>query len=113
MADNSIFKLFGFEIRRAGRRTGDQKQLPSIVPPTDDDGAGYVTASGAHFGQVLNMDDDTAKDNHSLVQKYRGVSMHPEVDMAIEEITNESISISETERCVTLNLDEVDTTASI
>ena len=113
MADNSIFKLFGFEIRRAGRRTGEQKQLPSIVPPTDDDGAGYVTASGAHFGQVLNMDDDTAKDNHSLVQKYRGVSMHPEVDMAIEEITNESISISETERCVAINLDEVETTASI
>ena len=112
MADNSIFKLFGFEIKRSSSNS-NQKQLPSVVPPTDDDGAGYVTASGSYFGQVLNMDDDGAKDNHQLIQKYRGLATHPEVDMAIEEIVNESICISDTEPSVSINVDEIDASASI
>ena len=37
------FKLFGFEITRAK----DNKAIKSIVPPRDDDGAGYVTATSA------------------------------------------------------------------
>lgn len=54
MADNSrAITLFGFEIKR---KEVDSKKLPSIVPPVDDDGAGYVTASGSHFGQYLNID---------------------------------------------------------
>ena len=112
MADNSVFKLFGFEIKRSSsNRT--QKQLPSVVPPTDDDGAGYVTASGSYFGQVLNMDDDGAKDNHQLIQKYRGLATHPEVDMAVEEIVNESICISDVEPSVSINVDEIEASASI
>ena len=44
--DNKGFRLFGFELRRAP--TDDPKKKPSIVPAVDDDGAGYVTASGSH-----------------------------------------------------------------
>jgi len=51
MADDNSVKLFGFEIKRAGSKDKDEK-LKSIVTAKDDDGAGYVTASGAgHFGQ--------------------------------------------------------------
>ena len=32
------FKLFGFEITRAK----DNKNIKSVVPPRDDDGAGYA-----------------------------------------------------------------------
>ena len=46
MADDSI-KLFGFEIKRA--RNKQQQKLQSIVPPVDEDGAGFVTAAGAHY----------------------------------------------------------------
>lgn len=106
MADDSIFKLFGFEIKRVADKN---KKLPSVVPPTDEDGAGYVTAAGAHYGQFLEMDQgETAKDNHQLVRRYRGVAMHPEVDMAIEEIVGEAISTSELKASVDLNLDNVD-----
>ena len=111
MADNSL-KLFGFEIRRS-RQASDKKQLPSIVPPVDDDGAGYVTASGSHYGQFINMDGDESKDNHQLIMKYRGVSMHPEVDAAIEDIVNESITGSELESSVDLVVDDIDTTDAI
>jgi hypothetical protein len=111
MADNSI-KLFGFELKRTSQAS-DKKQLPSIVPPVDDDGAGYVTASGSHYGQFINMDGDESKDNHQLIMKYRGVAMHPEVDAAIEDIVNESITGSEMEPSVDLNLDEVDASDQI
>ena len=109
MADNAnTLKLFGFEIRRAKKDVKDQKDLQSVVPPTDIDGAGYVTATAGHFGQYINMDGDESKDNHHLIQRYRGVAMHPEVDMAIEEIVNESISASELQTSVEISLDDIE-----
>ena len=109
MADNDqVLKLFGFEIKRS-KRKGDKEMLPSIVPPTDEDGAGYVTAGGAYYGQYLDMEgQNNAKDNASTVKLYRGLSMHPDVDMAIEEIINEAISTSELKSSVALNLDNVE-----
>jgi hypothetical protein len=112
MADNNALKLFGFEIKRASTAS-DKKQLPSIVPAVDDDGAGYITASGSHYGQYLNLDGDESKDNSQLIMKYRGVAMHPEVDAAIEDIVNESISGSEMESAVDIVMDKVDASDAI
>lgn len=109
MADNvNTLKLFGFEIRRAKKDEKNKKDLQSIVPPTDTDGAGYVTATAGHFGQYINMDGDESKDNHHLILRYRGVAMHPEVDMAIDEIINESISASELQSSVEISLDDIE-----
>jgi len=105
MADRSI-KLFGFEIKRAKQE--DPNKLPSIVPARDDDGAGYVTAAGTHYGQYLNLDGDDSKDNYNLIMKYRGVAMHPEVDLAIEDIVNESIAGGELEQSVDINMDNLE-----
>ena len=99
------FKLFGFEIKRSKKKE-DQK-LPSVVPPRDDEGGSYATASGSHYGQYLNLGDDDSKDNYQLIMKYRGNAMHPEVDMAIEDIVNESITGSELEQTLELNLEEI------
>ena len=106
MADDNILKLFGFELKRSKKK--DDSNLKSVVAPTDDDGAGYVTAAAGHWGTYVNLDGDQAKDNHQLVMRYRGVSMNPEVDMAIDEITNESISASELKSTVELSLDSVE-----
>ena len=102
MAENDrTIKLFGFEIKRTS--TDDPKKKPSIVPARDDDGAGYVTASGSHYGQYINIDGDDVKDNYNMIMKYRGVAMHPEVDAAIEDIVNESISGSELEQPIDIS----------
>ena len=111
--DNSILKLFGFELKRAKSSSENDKdkkleKLRSVVAPVDDDGAGYITASGSHYGQYIDMDGGQAKDNHQLVMKYRGVATHPEVDAAIEDIVNESIVGSELESPVSLNLDKIE-----
>ena len=108
MAEDKSLNLFGFEIKRAK----PAKKLDSIVPPQEDDGAGYVTASGSHYGQFINMEGDESTDNQSLIMKYRGVANHPEVDAAIEDICNESIT-SETGNPVEIILDEIDVSASI
>jgi len=107
-----VYRLLGFEIKRAKKKEEDKSQ--SIVPPTDEDGAGYITATGAgHYGQYVDIDGDKAKDNHQLIMKYRSASMNPEVDMAIEEITNESMSLGERESIVDLITDKVETSDKI
>ena len=111
MADEKSVKLFGFEIKRANKE--DSKKKPSIVPARDDDGAGYVTAAGSHFGQYINIDGDDSKDNQQLILKYRGTAMHPEVDAAIEDIVNESIVGSETSQSVEVNLDNINVSSSV
>lgn len=108
MADDA-FKLFGFEIRRAKSAEKDQKNRESIVPPTDDDGAGYVTSSvSGHYGQYVDINGDQAKDNHQLIMKYRGIAMHPEVDMAIEDIVNEAIVSGGKDQAIEIILDDVE-----
>jgi len=99
-------KLFGFEIKRAKKKEDDK--APSIVPPRDDEGGSYATASGSHYGQYLNLGDDDSKDNYQLIMKYRGNAMHPEVDMAVEDIVNESITGSELEQTLDINLEDVE-----
>ena len=113
MADDNSVKLFGFEIKRAGSKDKDEK-LKSIVTAKDDDGAGYVTASGAgHFGQYVDIDGSGSKDNYQLVMKYRGVAMHPECDAAIEDIVNEAIVIDDDSPGVSLELDEIEASENI
>ena len=110
MAENTI-KLFGFEITRAK----DKKTLASPVPPRDDDGSGYVTATsaGAHYGHYINMDGDDSKDNAQLILKYRGSAMHPETDAAIEDIISEAITVNAVTPAVSINLDNIPVSTSI
>ena len=105
------FKLFGFEITRAK----DNKAIKSIVPPRDDDGAGYVTATsaGSHYGHYINMEGDDSKDQAQLILKYRGSAYQPEADAAIEDIVNEAITAAENKPSVVLNVDNVPVSASV
>ena len=102
MAEDSI-KLFGFEIKRSRNR--QQEKLQSIVPPVDEDGSGLVTAAGAHYGTYVDLDGEKTKDEKQLIHQYRAVSHHPEVDAAVEDIVNESVSSNHNEPAVRLNLD--------
>jgi hypothetical protein len=112
--ENALFKMFGFELRRAGAKVSSDKKLQSIVAPQDQDGSGYVTAAGGHYGQYIDFDKEgDAKDNVQLIMKYRGVSMHPEVDAAIADIANEAITSSDNSSVVNLVLDNIDAPTSI
>jgi hypothetical protein len=106
-----LTRLFGWELKK---KDDEKRKSPSVVPPNDVDGAGYVTApSAGHFGQYVDIDGDQAKDNHQLIMKYRGMSMHPEVDMAIEEIVNEAIAINANSEIVNLLLENIEVSEKI
>lgn len=109
MADDSL-KVFGFEIKRANRQK-EKPQLPSVVPQLDDDGSGYITASGSHYGSYIDLSGEKAKDDKDLIKKYRALAEHPEVDAAIEDIVNEAISGEES--VIEIVLDNVETTDAI
>ena len=111
MADEGL-KIFGFQIKRASR--GEKPLLPSIVPPTDEDGAGYVTSAGAHYGTYVDINgDNESKDEANMIKQYRGVATHPEVDAAVEDIVSEAITTSDNEQPVRLVLDKVKAPDSI
>ena len=86
-------QLFGFSITRV-KQPQDPKQ--SFTTPQAEDGTQTV-AAGGYFGQYLDM-EGTAKTEQDLIRRYREVSIHPECDMAIEDIVNEAIVANEIDK---------------
>lgn len=95
-------QFFGFEIRRSKE---DQQDAPSIVIPESDDGALAFAEGPGGYGQTLDLEGQV-KNEVELVTRYRSMSMHPDVDSAIDDIVNESIVTSEDEP-ISINLDDV------
>ena len=94
--------LFGFSIKRLKPST-DPKQ--SFTAPQADDGTQTI-AAGGYFGQYLDM-EGTAKTEADLIRRYREIALHPECDMAIEDIINEAIVANEMKDAVKLNLENL------
>ena len=100
-------KIFGFELIKS-KSVDSKEKIASIVPPMNDDGAGYITASGSNVGHYFDLDGDKAADNHALIMKYRTVSQFSEVDNAIEDIVNEAIALDADNEIVELYLDNLE-----
>tara|TARA_B110000858_G_scaffold174522_1_gene207150 strand:+ start:540 stop:2048 length:1509 start_codon:yes stop_codon:yes gene_type:complete len=94
--------LFGFSITRQ-KKPQDPKQ--SFTTPQADDGTQTV-AAGGYFGQYLDQ-EGTAKNEQDLIRRYREIALHPECDMAVEDIINEAIVANELKDAVKLDLSEV------
>ena len=95
-------ELFGFSITRSKKEI-DPKQ--SFTTTQADDGTQTV-AAGGYFGQYLDM-EGTAKTEADLIRRYREISIHPECDMAIEDIVNEAIVANELKDAVRINIDQL------
>jgi len=95
-------ELFGFSITRA-KKQADPKQ--SFTTTQADDGTQTV-AAGGYFGQYLDM-EGTAKSEADLIRRYREVALHPECDMAIEDIVNEAIVANELKDAVRVNVKDL------
>ena len=95
-------ELFGFQITRV-KKTEDPKQ--SFTTTQADDGTQTV-AAGGYFGQYLDM-EGTAKSEADLIRRYREISLHPECDMAVEDIVNEAVVANELKEAVRVNTDNL------
>ena len=96
-------ELFGFKIERLGAKSTDPRQ--NIVPPQAEDGTQVVPAGGffASYGGF----DVSARNELDLIRRYREVSLHPECDLAIEDIVSEAIVSNENQQSVQLDLSKI------
>ena len=101
-------KLFGFEFKRKIEPNNDT--ISSFVPKEQDDGA-VVIAAGGSYGTYVDL-DGTVRTEAELVTKYREMSLQPEVDAAVDEIVNETMSIDE-ETIVNIVLDNLEITDKV
>jgi len=97
--------LFGFEIRR---NKTEKEQPVSFAEPINDDGALNVGAAlGGAYGLLLDI-EGSAKTEAELVTRYRSMALTPEIQLAVDEIVNDAISVSSHERTVEVVLDDVE-----
>jgi hypothetical protein len=95
--------FLGFEIKRATTQVPKQ-ELDSVVPKIEDDGA-LVVAAGGVYGTVVDL-EGSAKNEAELVTKYREMSLHPEVEKAVDDVCQEAI-VTDAEDIVKINLDKL------
>ena len=93
-------QLFGFQITRSSKEKGEQ---PTFVLPDPEDGA---TTSAGFYSEFLDI-EGAAKNEADLIRRYRSTSEHPECDLAIEDIVNESVNTEELKAPVSLNTDNL------
>ena len=78
--------LFGFSIEDNNRLP---KSATSPVPPNSEDGVEHFVSSG-FYGQYVDI-EGVYRTEADLIKRYREMSLHPECDMAIEDVVNEAI----------------------
>ena len=99
-----VSQFFGFNIKR--QRDGLNQQLPAFAPKPSDDGASVIAATGGFYGTYVDL-DGSVRTEAELVTKYRDMSLHPEVDSAIEDISSEVIISEDGEKTVKIVLDDI------
>ena len=100
-------EIFGFSIKRADKKATSQ----SFTAPSADDGVQTIMGGG-HFGTYLDQ-EGKVNNEADLIRRYREVSIHPECDMAIEDIINEAVVVDDKQEVVRLNLNNIPFSAQV
>ena len=101
-------RLFGFEIKR---QQPGESEAQSFAPPIDEDG-GVVLTPGGFFGSYVDL-DNAAKNETDLVTRYRDLAQQSEIEMAVDEITNEAICATPENHIVGIVLADVEASDKI
>jgi 5S rRNA maturation endonuclease (ribonuclease M5) len=94
--------LFGFSFNRKEK----DDEVFSIVPPSQEDGATVIEGGGLQ-GFYVDL-DGTLRTETDMIRKYREMSLHSEVDIAIDDVVNEAITEDARNQILKLNLDKAD-----
>jgi len=93
--------LFGWKFEDPKKE--EKEEYQTFSTPEADDGASYTATSGV-FGTVLPSDSDFHNE-FDLIARYRSMVMHPECELAVDEIVNESIVSGRKNSSVSIELD--------
>lgn len=109
---DEAFVLFGFNVGRSKDDIKDKaRDIPSFVPPENVDAAVELPPGGSQ-GLTLDL-DGAVRTEIDLINKYRDLSLQPEVEQAVEDIINEAIIMDKNSTPVEIDLDKVDIDDSI
>ena len=100
-------ELFGFEINRKK----EPRTAQSFVAP-DDDGAIESIRGGGYYGTYFDV-EGVANTEEQLIKRYRDISMYADVDAAIEDIVNDTISNLEDEKPVECDTDGIKVSSTV
>ena len=98
-------QLFGFLINKQGEPKGQ-----SPIPPNSDDSV--ATVAGGYFGTYVDV-EGVSQNEYELIKRYRDMSLHPEVDTAIDEIVNEFVVSDANDSPVEIELSNLNISAGI
>lgn len=89
-------KVIGWQVKE----DSGKEKLQIISPRLEDDGAVLVSGSQNYSG--FSDVDTSIKDEAELITKYRSMAKDSDIDLAIDDIINEAITIDEEEDIVTI-----------
>jgi hypothetical protein len=102
-------KFFGFLFPKKEDET--LKNIP-VTPEADfADGSTIIEAGGAAQSYAIDLDTNLRSDI-DLIRKYREISGHAEVEIAIDDIVNEAITEDVEGEIVKIDLDAVEDVSS-
>ena len=112
-------EVFGFNITRSGKIATNSSEdslvtkepVKSFITPDSDDGA--ISVAGGFFGNHYVDFDGGARNDTDLIKKYRDMALHAEVEMAVDDIVNESIVFDGFKEPVAIYLDELEAPETI
>jgi hypothetical protein len=102
-------KLLGFTIGRDKEEVPEER-LQAFSPPENLDAALTIQApvvTGGAYGTYLDL-EGTVKDEVELISRYREMAMNPEVELAIDDIINESVITEAGHSPVSISLGNID-----
>jgi hypothetical protein len=94
-------KLFGFKIEDGGNDKS-KKSIVSPIPENHEDSSDFYVSSG-FYGQYVDI-EGVYKSEFDLIKRYREMSLHPEVDSAIEDVINEAIVADQNDSPIQIDL---------
>jgi hypothetical protein len=100
--------LFGFELTRKDKTqsaNGASELNKTFAIPAEDDGA-VTIQSTSHYGTYVDL-DGVVRNEIELITRYRQMAMQPELETAIDEVTNEAIITEDNGKSVELNTEEL------
>jgi hypothetical protein len=103
-------KLLGFTIGR-DKEDVPEERLQAFSVPEHEDAASTVDsaamATGGAYGTYLDL-EGTVKNEIDLITRYREMAMNPEVELAVDDIINESVITENGKSPVSISLGNID-----
>ena len=104
--------LFGFTIGRTQKEQEQQERVSFTIPQAEDGSIDVAGTPGGAYATYLDM-EGSAKNEADLIVRYRGMSLYPEAELAVDDIVNEAVVSDREQPPVSLNLSDVNISPDI